>query len=628
MCVHFHDQAPEPLDIGQLPHEQGGLAVAPLTHGADQIPTGYDTQLYRIRHSAAHLLAQAVLERFPGTAIAIGPPIEDGFYYDFALPRSPTEEDLAWLEERMRAIIRGAHPFCMSEVSPAEARELFADQPYKLALIDDLTQGQGDENGNRHDDHVAPVLTIYQQDTFIDLCRGPHVEATDVLDPAAIKLMNVAGAYWRGDERNPMLTRIYGTAWRSQEELAGYLWRLEEAAKRDHRRLGKQLELFHFDPTAPGMPYWLPKGLKVLNELLAFWRTVHEEHGYQEISSPLFNERRLYEISGHWEHYREGMFLIPVDEHTTYGLKPMNCPNAMVVYNLKVRSYRELPLRLSDCDVLHRKELSGTLQGLLRVQKFQQDDAHIFIREEQIEEEYGRIFALADLFYHLFGLTYQLRLGTRPDSYVGELATWQKAEEALRTILDKHVGPGNYLVEEGDGAFYGPKVDIVMEDALGREWQMGTLQLDFQLPQRFGCTYVDRDGSEKTPVVIHRVIYGSMERFIGILIEHTAGALPVWLAPVQVLLIFITDAQFDYAQCVLRKLRTAGLRVEIDDAAKRMNAKIREAQLQKIPYMVILGKREMEHGQVAVRERSGEDRGAMAVEDFIGLAQRAVAAKE
>lgn len=591
------------------------------------IPSGYDPQLYCIRHSAAHILAQAVLEWFPGAGLAIGPPIEDGFYYDFDLPRSPTDEDLAWLTERMRTIIQENHPFSRRVVSAEEARTLFAEQPYKLALIDGLAHGQQDEYGNPLDESNPPVITVYQQDTFVDLCRGPHVAVTGDIAPDAIKLTKVAGAYWRGDEKNPMLTRIYGTAWRSKEELDHYLWRLEEAEKRDHRRLGKQLELFHFDATAPGMPYWLPKGLKVLNELLAFWRQVHEEHGYQEIASPLLNERKLYEISGHWAHYKDNMFIMPVDEHTTYGLKPMNCPNAMVVYNLKVRSYRELPLRLSDCDILHRMELSGTLHGLLRVQKFQQDDAHIFVTEDQIGAEYEHIFALADHFYHIFGLTYKLRLGTRPESYVGDLATWEKAEAELRRILDFHTGPGNYLVAEGDGAFYGPKVDILMDDALGRQWQMGTIQLDFQLPRRFGCVYVDRDGSEKTPVVIHRVIYGSMERFIGILIEHTAGALPVWLAPVQAVIIPITDHHLAYGQAVAAQLRKAGLRVEVDDSGKRMTAKIREAQVQKVPYMLVIGNREMENGQVAVRLRTEEDLGAMDVAAFIALAQQAVSEK-
>ncbi len=597
--------------------------VAEIAH----IPTGYDAQLYRIRHSTAHILAQAMLEQFPGAKIAIGPPIEDGFYYDFDLPRSPTEADLATLAERMRAIMREDHPFLVRAVAPAEARALFADQPYKLELIDGLIQHEVDENGEPVDDGEPPVLTVYQQDHFVDLCRGPHVAATDELDPAAFKLMNVAGAYWRGDETKPMLTRIYGTAWRNEAELEQYLWRLAEAERRDHRRLGKQLELFHFDATAPGMPYWLPKGLKVLNTLMAFWREVHEAHDYQETASPLLNERKLYEISGHWEHYKDSMFIMAVDEHTTYGLKPMNCPNAMVIYNLRVRSYRELPLRLSDCDMLHRNELSGALHGLLRVQKFQQDDAHIFITEAQIEEEYARIFALADLFYHIFGLTYRLRLGTRPESYVGDLPTWERAEAALRRILNQHAGPDNYLVKEGDGAFYGPKVDILMEDALGREWQMGTIQLDFQLPRRFDCTYVDRDGSAKTPVVIHRVIYGSMERFIGILIEHTAGALPVWLAPVQVRIIPITNQQLPYAQTVMAQLLKAGLRVELDETAKRMNAKIREAQVQKVPYMLVIGKREMAAGEVAVRLRTEEELGAMTVDAFVALAQQAVTDK-
>lgn len=602
---------------------QQSTAVEQVAH----IPSGYDPQLYRIRHSAAHLLAQAVLERFPGAGIAIGPPIEDGFYYDFDLPHAPTEADLAWLTARMQALIRGNHPFTVRTVTAAEARALFAEQPYKLALIDGLVQGAQDEYGNALAENAPPLLTVYQQDHFVDLCRGPHVATTGEIDPEAIKLMNVAGAYWRGDEKNPMLTRIYGTAWRNKAELDHYLWRLEEAERRDHRRLGKQLELFHFDPTAPGMPYWLPKGLKVLNELLAFWRQVHEEHGYQETASPLLNERKLYEISGHWEHYKENMFIMPVDEHTTYGLKPMNCPNAMVLFNMKVRSYRELPLRLSDCDMLHRFELSGTLHGLLRVQKFQQDDAHIFVTEEQIDAEYERIFALADLFYHIFGLTYKLRLSTRPDSFVGELGTWERAEQTLRRILDEQVGSGNYLIGESDGAFYGPKVDILMEDALGRQWQMGTIQLDFQLPRRFGCTYVDRDGAEKTPVVIHRVIYGSMERFIGILIEHTAGALPVWLAPVQARLIPITDQQLPYVQTVAGQLRKAGLRVEVDDSAKRMNAKIRDAQVQKVPYMLVIGNREMANEQVAVRLRTEEDLGAMTVDAFIALAQQTVAEK-
>ena len=414
-----------------------------------------------------------------------------------------------------------------------------------------------------------------------------------------------------------MLQRIYGTAWHTREELEQYLWRRAEAERRDHRRLGRELELFHFDQTAPGMPYWLPKGLKVLNTLLAFWREEHEKRGYQEIAAPLINDKSLWETSGHWEHYRENMFIIPVEEHITYGVKPMNCPNAMVVYNLKKRSYRDLPLRLSDCDILHRYERSGTLHGLLRVRKFQQDDAHIFVSEEQIEEEYDRILEIANLFYGIFGLKYSLRLGTRPHDFMGDPETWNKAEAALTRILDKHAGPGNYVIGEGEGAFYGPKLDILMRDALGREWQTGTIQLDFQLPRRFNCTYTDRDGTEKTPVVIHRVIYGSLERFIGILIEHYAGAFPFWLAPLQAVVIPIADRHVAYARQVAAELSVNKLRVEVDDRPERMNAKIRDAQLQKIPYMLVVGDREAAAGTAAVRLRTGADLGPREIGEIV-----------
>jgi threonyl-tRNA synthetase len=586
--------------------------------------------LYKIRHSTAHVMAQAVLELYPEAKLAIGPPTDTGFYYDFDLGtdaqgkvRTFTPADLGQIEVRMRQIIQEAHPFIYRKVEVEEACLLFSYQPYKLELIDGLARGTLDEYGNELDE--KPVISTYRQDTFEDLCRGPHVAHTGEIPLDGFKLMSVAGAYWRGDEKRPMLQRIYGTAWRNRDELQHYLWQLAEAERRDHRRLGKELELFHLDPTAPGMPYWLPKGLKVLRRLLDFWRSEHEQRGYQEIASPLLNDRKLYEISGHWEHYKDSMFLLSVSEHVTYGLKPMNCPNAMVVYNLKVRSYRELPLRLSDCDTLHRHESSGTLHGLLRVQNFQQDDAHIFVTEEQIEEEYGRILEIADYFYRIFDLKYTLRLGTRPASYIGDPETWERAEAALRRILNRHTGgPTGYLVEEGDGAFYGPKIDIVMEDALGRAWQMGTIQLDFQLPRRFNCTYIDRHGSEQNPIVIHRVIYGSLERFIGLLLEHTAGALPVWLAPVQVRVIPITDKQFAYAEKVTRQLQAVGLSVEVDLSRHRMNAKIREAQQQKIPYMLIVGAREAADETISVRLRSEENLGAISLEAFIEMAQRAI----
>jgi len=429
--------------------------------------------------------------------------------------------------------------------------------------------------------------------------------------------MHVAGAYWRGDENRPMLQRLYGTAWFTQEELDQYLYSLEEAQKRDHRRLGKELELLHFDTTAPGMPYWLPKGFIVLSGLINFWRIEHEKRGYQEISTPLLNDKKLWEISGHWEHFREDMFLLPIDENTTYGLKPMNCPNAMLVFNFKKRSYRELPLRLSDLGILHRHERTGTLHGLLRVQKFQQDDAHLFVTEDQLEQEYEGVLELADLFYSIFDLKYSFRLGTRPEGYIGDLETWNKAEAVLRHILDKHVGPENYRVADGDGAFYGPKIDILIEDDLGRSWQMGTIQLDFQLPRRFECSYIDKDGQAKTPAVIHRAIFGTLERFIGILIEHTAGAFPAWLAPVQARIITIADRHVPYAQEVMQRLRDEGIRVELDDSRERMNAKIREAQLQKIPYMLVVGDKEQQEQAVAVRLRTNENLGVTSLDSFI-----------
>jgi threonyl-tRNA synthetase len=599
-------------------------------NGAQQIPKGYDPLLYRIRHSAAHVMAQAVRERFGAEGpvrLAIGPPIEQGFYYDFDLPRPVTDEDLVWIEARMKEIIQGNYPFQYREVTADEARRIFNEEPYKLELIEGLLAGNVDENGNPLPEEEAVKITTYQQDSFLDLCRGPHVSHTGEIHPDAIKLLNVAGAYWRGDESRPMLQRIYGTAWPTPAALEHYLWQRAEAEKRDHRNLGRELELFHLDPTAPGMPYWLPKGFKVLNVLIEFWREEHEKRGYQEIATPLINDKSLWEISGHWEHYRENMFLIPVSDQVTYGVKPMNCPNAMVVYNLKTRSYRDLPLRLSDSDLLHRNERSGTLHGLLRTRKFQQDDAHIFITEEQIEEEYDRVLEIANLFYGIFDLKYSLRLGTRPEGFIGDIETWDRAEAALKRILDKHSGPGNYHIEEGDGAFYGPKIDIIMEDALGRPWQMGTIQLDFQLPRRFNCVYIDSDGQEKTPVVVHRVIYGSLERFLGILIEHTAGAFPVWLAPVQARVIPITDQVLPYAEQVTAELRSEGLRVELDDTDKRMNAKIRDAQLQKVPYMLVVGKREEAERTVAVRLRTEEDLGPMPVEVFLQRAKVTIAEK-
>jgi threonyl-tRNA synthetase len=464
-------------------------------------------------------------------------------------------------------------------------------QSFKVAIIDRLA------------DDVDSV-SVYRTGDFVDLCRGPHVADSGQL--RTVRLLRVAGVYWRGDEGNPQLQRIYGTAWMAREELDGYLERLAEAERRDHRRLGRELELFHFDASAPGMPYWLPNGVIVLNELIDFWRRDHRARGYHEVMTPLISEKGLWETSGHWDHYREDMFLIPVDEQTTYGLKPMNCPNAHVIYNLRRHSYRELPLRYSDIDPLHRFERSGTLHGLLRVRKFMQDDAHIFVTEEQIEEEYARILEITRLYYGIFKLEYSLRLGTRPDDFMGDVETWDRAEAALLRILVGKAGTP-FTVERGEGAFYGPKVDILMKDAIGRSWQTGTIQLDFQLPRRFGCEYIDASGAPRTPVVIHRVIYGSLERFIGILIEHFAGHLPLWLAPVQVEIVPVQDDVPEvvaHAQRVVDRLEAAGRRAAVSDhPGERMQARIRDAELRKVPYVVVVGKRDVERGDDVVNLR-------------------------
>ena len=430
-----------------------------------------DEQLHRIRHSAAHVMAQAVRERFisEGPVLyGVGPATADGFYYDFDLPRTVNEEDLRWIEKRMRKILARNLRFERQVVSEQEARETFAGDSYKMELIDGIVRGIAGFDGDLDAPSDASVeLTTYTHGEFTDLCAGPHVDSTKDIDPKAVKLLSVAGAYWRGDEKRPMMQRIYGTAFASVGDLEKFVWQRAEAARRDHRKLGQELELFHFEPTAPGMPYWLPNGLRILNTLLEFWREEHEERDYQETSSPLINEKALWETSGHWEHYRDHMFIIPVDEHRTFGVKPMNCPNAMVMFNVKTRSYRDLPLRLSDCDVLHRNERTGALHGLLRVQHIQQDDAHIFLEPDQVKDEYRDIFEIAERFYSVFDLPYRLRLGTRPESFIGEIETWNEAEQVLHEILDEQAGPGNYIVEDGDGAFYGPKIDILMEDALG-----------------------------------------------------------------------------------------------------------------------------------------------------------------
>ena len=559
-----------------------------------------DEKLHNLRHSLAHLLASAALEHDPEAKLAIGPAIEDGFYYDieFSSGKTPAPETLLVLEEAMRDLASQNLSFEGRGVTLEEARKKFSNNPYKLEIIEELGKS-GDE------------ITFYQTGDFVDLCRGGHVKNTGEINPQAFKLTRLAGAYWRGNEKNPMLTRIYGVAFETEEELMKHLALLEEAKKRDHKRLGKELGLFMFHETAPGMPYWLPKGLVVYNELVNYWRQEHAALGYQETASPLVNKSDLWKISGHWEHYRDDMFIADMGENEVYGIKPMNCPNAMLVFQSMQVSYRDLPLRLSDTDRLHRYERSGTLNGLLRARSFQQDDAHNFVSEDMIESEFKHIFEVCKKFYGIFVLEYSFRLGTRPDQFLGEISTWDRAEVALKNILEKSGRP--YSVAEKDGAFYGPKIDILMKDALGREWQMGTVQLDFQIPARFELSYTDKDGSKKTPAVIHRVIYGSLERFIGILIEHYAGAFPTWLAPVQAIVLPIGEKHREYAQEVCKVLKEKSIRAEVDVSDESLGKRIRNAKLQKIPYLLVVGDKEVEAENTSVEHRDQGQIGTISV---------------
>jgi len=580
-----------------------------------------ESELYRIRHSAAHVMAQAVMEMFPEEAnIAIGPPIEDGFYYDFDLPRPLTPEDLEMIEKRMRVIIAEDHPFDRKVLTADEGREMFADQSYKIELIDGLEQGGMDEYGEPIE--VKPEISVFTHSTFTDLCRGPHVERTSKINPDAIKLLNVAGAYWRGDENRPMLQRIYGTAWKTADELEHYLWRLEEARKRDHRRLGRELDLFSVsDEVGPGLILWHPKGGMVRKLAEDYCRTEHEKGGYDFVYSPHIGKSNLWGMSGHLDWYQESLYA-PLDiEGQQYYIKPMNCPFHMEIYKSRTRSYRDLPLRYAEWGTVYRYERSGVLHGLLRVRGFTQDDAHIYCRPDQMPEEIDRVLAFSLHILRAFGFeNFQAYLSTRnPDKAIGTAEEWEAPTEALRVALERAEIP--YQVDEGEATFYGPKIDLKLRDALGREWQLTTIQFDFTLPERFDLAYVGEDGKEHRPYVIHRALVGSMERFMGVLIEHYAGAFPVWLAPVQAMIIPIADRHLEYANTVAERLKEVGLRTEIDVRSERMNAKIRDAQLQKVPYMLVIGDRETESEAVAVRLRSEEDLGAMSVDEFITRAQ-------
>ncbi len=588
------------------------------------IPEKYaDSELYRIRHSAAHVMAQAVLELFPEAKYTIGPPIENGFYYDFDLARPLTPDDLKKIQKRMRKILGGKHDFVKKIVSAEEARAIFKDQPYKLELIEGLEQGGVDEYGEPLEGDVE--ISIYTHDTFVDLCRGPHVKNTSEINSKAVKLMSVAGAYWRGDEKNAMLQRIYGTAWKTKEDLDAYLWRLEEAKKRDHRKLGKELDLFSIsEEVGPGLILWHPKGALIRVLIEDFSRQAHLKNGYDWVFTPHIGRAHLWETSGHLGFYKENMYAPIQIEDEQYFVKPMNCPFHIEIYKKQLRSYRDLPLRFAENGTVYRYERRGVLHGLTRVRGFTQDDAHIFCRPDQVGDEIRRALDFSLYILRSMGLKdFKAYLSTMPEKYVGKPADWTRATEALRRAIEAAELP--YELDEGGGAFYGPKIDLKVNDALGRQWQLSTIQFDFNLPERFDMSFIGEDGQPHRPYMVHRALLGSMERFFGVLIEHYAGAFPVWLSPVQAIVIPITDEHLDYAFGVKRKLKDIGMRVEVADGNDRMNAKIRKAQKQKIPYMLIVGDKEAESESVSLRMRGGENPGIMPLSDFILLAQKAIA---
>lgn len=563
-------------------------------------------------HTASHIMAQAVKRLYPDVKLTIGPAIENGFYYDFDAGEPLTPETLEKIEAEMKQIVKEALPLERFELSPNEAVKLMEakNEPYKVELIGEHA-GKGEP------------ISFYRQGEFTELCAGPHLPDTGRVK--AFKLTSCTGAYWRGDAKNQMLQRIYGTAFPKQAALDEYLARMEEAKKRDHRKLGKELELFTIMEEGPGFPFFLPKGMILKNLLIDYWREIHREAGYQEISTPMILSRSLWERSGHWAHYKENMYTTVIDEED-YAIKPMNCPGGMLVYKTKPRSYRDLPLRVGELGLVHRHELSGALHGLMRVRCFTQDDAHIFMTPDQIKEEIKGVVALIDKVYGTFGFPYKIELSTMPEDHMGELADWERATDALRGAITE-LGYA-YEVNEGDGAFYGPKLDFHLQDCLGRTWQCGTIQLDFQLPERFELEYTGADGQKHRPIMIHRVVFGSIERFIGILIEHFAGAFPLWLAPEQVRILPISERHHEKAREIYQQLFDAGMRVEIDERSEKIGYKIREAQLQKIPYMLIIGDKEAESGTVSVRRRGEGDLGAVKTEAFLATALAEITAKQ
>ncbi len=553
-----------------------------------------------VRHTCSHVLAQAVKRLYPETKLAIGPSIDNGFYYDFDREGGFTPEDLEALEKEMKKIIKENLKISTYTKPRAEAIEFMKekDEPYKVELIEDLPEDAS--------------ISFYEQGDFVDLCAGPHILYTKGIK--AFKLTSIAGAYWRGSEKNKMLTRIYGTAFFTKDELADYLNMIEEAKKRDHRKLGRELGIFTMMEEGPGFPFFLPNGMILKNTLIDYWREVHTREGYVEISTPIMLNRQLWETSGHWDHYKENMYTTVIDD-TDFAVKPMNCPGGMLVYKSEPHSYRDLPLRIGELGLVHRHEKSGQLHGLMRVRCFTQDDAHIFMTPEQIPSEIKGVISIIDEVYKLFGFKYHVELSTRPEDSMGSDEDWETATNGLKSALDD-LGL-DYVVNEGDGAFYGPKIDFHLEDSLGRTWQCGTIQLDFQLPMRFNAEYMGEDGEKHQPIMIHRVVFGSIERFIGIIIEHFAGKFPLWLAPVQVKVLPVSEKSHDYAVSVYEKLKQAGIRVELDKRDEKIGYKIREAQMKKIPYMLILGENESSTGTISVRSRDKGDLGASKLDEFI-----------
>ena len=553
-----------------------------------------------LRHTASHVLAQAIKRLYPEVKLAIGPAIDSGFYYDVDADFSFTPELLVKLENEMNKIVKENIKLERFELPREKAIEFMKDrkEPYKVQLIKDLPEDA--------------VISFYKQGDFVDLCAGPHLPSTGKIK--AIKLLSIAGAYWRGNEKNKMLQRIYGTAFEKKSDLENYLKMMEEAKKRDHRKLGKELDLFSMHEEGPGFPFFHPKGMIIRNELQNFWRKMHRKADYDEVMTPILLNEELWHQSGHWDHYKENMYFTTIDE-SNYAIKPMNCPGAMLIYKTQMHSYRDFPIRLAELGLVHRHELSGTLHGLMRVRSFTQDDAHIFMTKDQIKDEILNVIKLIDDFYKTFGFEYFVELSTRPEDSMGSDEDWEAATNGLKEALDAAKLP--YKINEGDGAFYGPKIDFHLKDCIGRTWQCGTIQLDFQMPERFDLTYVGPDGEKHRPVMVHRVVFGSIERFIGILIEQFAGAFPTWLAPVQVRVMNITDAQKDYVAAIAKTLKSKKIRVEIDDRNEKIGYKIREAQLQKIPYMIIVGDKEMNENKISLRTRKGGDLGAMSLDEFI-----------